>query len=103
FRLNPVFEEQILPEKTAKEERMNRLSYCIVTLAVIVLCAPHAIAGSVSVDKNNVTNSYDCDGESASINGNRNTLTLNNCSEVSVAGNYNQITLTGNSSALAVP
>ena len=82
---------------------MNRITYSLAMLVVMAFLTPHAVAGSVVVDKNNVTKTYDCAGGAASINGNRNILTLSNCSQVSVAGNYNQITLSGDSPDLSVP
>jgi hypothetical protein len=59
-------------------------------LVVGALAASPASASTV-INGNSLTRSVDCKGDAAVVNGNRSTLTLRNCSQVTVNGNQNDV------------
>lgn len=87
----------------AKEESMNRTIHILATLSFLALMMPYAAGKTVVIDKNDTVKTYDCEGSDASIEGNRNTVTLSHCSQVTVIGNYNHVTLAEDCPDLAVP
>ena len=70
---------------------MMKASLLLGTFVMMSAAVP-ALPAGVSIDENHVTNTYDCAGADAAINGNHNVLTLENCKKVSVNGNHNTVT-----------
>ena len=81
---------------------MTRIFCGLVLLSAIGFVVPRASAKSIVVEKNDVTDTYNCEGGTANVKGNRDTVTLTDCSQVSITGNYNHVTLSGNSPDLDV-
>lgn len=62
-----------------------------VSAALLALAAPLAFARPVSVAGSGMTESYDCDGDDATVSGSGNTLTLKNCDRIRVMGTDNRV------------
>ena len=74
----------------------------LVALPLLVPAASFAVAADALVmQQNNQTGTRDCAGGDARIDGNSNTLTLRNCTKVTVAGNSNEINA-GTAAALSL-
>jgi len=60
-------------------------------LAVLFAAGSAVAQAATVVNGNDMTRTYDCDGDSAVVNGNRNTLKLENCETVNVNGSQNHV------------
>ena len=62
-----------------------------VLAASFALAAPFALARPVSLAGSGATETYDCDGDNATISGSANTVTLKNCDSIRVLGSGNRV------------